>query len=128
MSARFDLSISYSCLSVFWPDLESPFNPWTDGQVAAGFSWRQGSVSFKTPIDVGTCTVEVAELPEGQGCRSDSAIEVPFDAPADGRVEIASISDGYVIEVSKDVCAIRFEVFDDKSVRLTFLRRVDGFA
>jgi len=90
VTSRFDIYVTYSQLAVFSPRLSEPFNAWTDEQVRDGYSWSPQSVSFKTPLESGTYTVEVVEV-LNQSSSVDGSIEVPFDVPDDGKVEVGSI-------------------------------------
>jgi hypothetical protein len=76
--------VSYNQISVFDPDLDEPFNDWSDAHVRQGFSWRPGSVSFaaaenvETDIDIARCVSLSLDV------RSMWAIGVPFTVPAPG--------------------------------------------
>lgn len=120
MALQFDIFVSYSQLAVFWPSLDEPFNAWSDKQVRDGYSWAPQSVSFKTPIESGVCTVEVVDV-RGQRPRVASSIEVPFDVPKDGKIEVASISDGSVISVPSGKATLRYESLGGNRLRLTFI-------
>ena len=89
-----DLEVSFRQLAVFPDALSDPFNRWTDEHVGQGFSWRPGSVSFATLVENGLhhVTVKVLEGPPALSTAAIRAVEVPFDVPDSGRVEIASIS------------------------------------
>lgn len=120
MALQFDIFVSYSQLAVFWPSLDEPFNAWTDQQVRDGYSWAPQSVSFKTPSESGVCTVEVVDV-HGRSPRVAGSIEVPFDVPDDGNVEVASISDGSVINVPCGKATLRYEALGESRLRLTFI-------
>ncbi|WP_162125711.1 competence protein ComJ [Pseudoxanthomonas wuyuanensis] len=124
MQSIFELFVSYSQIAVFRHDLQSPFNSWTDEQVRQGFSWRPGSVSFKVLIESGTCSLEIFDEPFHEFSNKDCirAIEVPFEVPKNGKVEIASISEGHIITISAGTVQLRFEAFDNNVIRLSFLR------
>lgn len=87
------LQVAYATLAVFDPDLSQPFNDWTQAHAAQGFSWRVGSVSFRTLIDAGQLKVSVMVDKTPTGIRTDTvrAIQVPFRVRSNGVVEIASI-------------------------------------
>ncbi len=93
--SSFDLNVSYGQLAIFWSTLPQPFNDWTDQHVGQGFAWRPGSASFRTLIESGIHTVDVNLVDQALPVSSDAVrvIEVPFDVPADGAIEVASISD-----------------------------------
>ena len=120
MSCRFDLYVSYSQLAVFHPGLGEPFNMWTDEQVESGYSWKAGSVSFKTPIEAGTCSVDIVESRQ-TGMLTAGAIEVPVDVPDDGKLEVASISDSRLIKVRAGKAMLRYEAVGENQLRLTFI-------
>ena len=105
----FSIDVSYSQISVFNSLLDNPFNNWTPQHVAQGFSWRPGSVSFKTLIDSGPICVEVrmAEaLPMPTGTR---AISVPFVCPLGGTVEVSSITGGQETDIPPGNYQLLFE-------------------
>lgn len=55
--ASFSLEIAYGQIGVFDASLAQPFNDWTDAHVRQGFSWRSGSVSFRTLEGAGAIAV-----------------------------------------------------------------------
>lgn len=125
MPSNFDLFVSYSQIAVFLPDLENPFNPWTDEQIEQGFSQRPGSVSFKTSVESGIYSLRIIDgspddLPDSECI---ATVEVPFEVPENGEVEVASITDSHVIPITAGVVQLRFEEFTDNVVRLSFLRK-----
>jgi hypothetical protein len=90
------LEISYAQLAVFDASLTQPFNDWSDAHVRQGFSWRAGSVSFRTLESAGPIAVQVfhsRQLDLGTS-RAERIITVPFTVPASGEIEVASISSG----------------------------------
>jgi hypothetical protein len=128
-SVEFPVLVLYSQVTVFDPSLERPFNDWTDKHVAQGFSWRPRSAAFRTIAEDGrhlvTVLVDPAEDDESTG--APRIIDVPFDVPADGRVEIGSISDSSVLEIPPGSYAPRFECYEPVNgqparVRFLFVR------
>jgi hypothetical protein len=125
-STAVTLEVSYSQLAVFHRGLESPFNEWKDGHVAQGFSWRPGSVSFRTLEWGGTHRVEVVVRETVGSVSSEAvrAIDVPFVVPDDGAVEVASIADSAVVMVPPGLYLLRCELLPsyggDAGVRLVF--------
>ena len=124
-SRHFDIFVSYSQVAVFTAGLDAPFNDWEPLHIAQGFAWRPESVSFKTPGEAGVLHCEAAFVifwqpsPEAQ-----QAIRVPFTVTG-GRVEIASISDGAVVELGgAGTLALIFESWmgadGDMRARFTF--------
>jgi hypothetical protein len=110
MKERFLIDVSYSQLAVFSPDLQDPFNTWTQEQVEAGYSWRAESVSFGTDDDgnhLVTVTVG-SHFPESQ-LSATRTIEVLFDSSKSGEVEIASIADSKLLPLKPGRYKLRFE-------------------
>lgn len=121
MASKFDIYVTYSQLAVFSPGLSEPFNAWTDEQVRGRYAWRPQSVSFKTPAESGTYTVEVIET-NNRSSPIVGSIEVPFDVPNDGKIEVASISDSRVVSVRAGKATLRYEDLGGNRLRLTFIR------
>jgi hypothetical protein len=128
-SVEFPIFVSYSQVTVFAHSLERPFNQWTDKHVAQGFSWRPGSAAFRTIAEGGqhlvTVTVDVTEDEQPPG--AIRVIDVPFEVPADGSVEIGSISDSSLLEIPRGTYTLRFECYEPVSgqtarIRLLFTR------
>jgi hypothetical protein len=125
-SVEFPIHVSYSQVTVFDHSLERPFNQWTDKHVAQGFSWRPGSAAFRTIAEGGqhlvTVTVDLTEDEQPPGALR--VIDVPFDVPADGAVEIGSISDSSVPEIPPGTYRLRYECYEPVSgqtARIRFL-------
>ncbi len=123
MQSSFELYVSYSQIAVFWSDLKDPLNSWTDEQVELGFSQRPGSVSFKTSAEFGSYSLEVLDgseiLPDRERI---TVIDVLFEVPESGIVEVASITEGHVMSMAAGIVQLRFEEFKNNAVRLSFLR------
>lgn len=125
-SVEISIFVSYSQIAVFDHSLENPFNQWTDKHVAQGFSWRPGSAAFRTIAEGGrhlvTVTVDIAEdEPPPSAVR---IIDVPFEVPADGAIEIGSISDSSLLDIPSGLYRLRFECYNPVSgepARLSFL-------
>jgi hypothetical protein len=113
-SVEFPILVSYSQVTVFDHSLERPFNQWTDKHVAQGFSWRPGSAAFRTIAESGRHLVTVAVDVTENGQPSDAVriIDVPFEVPADGAVEIGSISDSSLLEIPTGIYRLRFECYE----------------
>jgi hypothetical protein len=106
----FDIPITYSQIAVFNSNLENPFNDWSDDQVSQGFSWREGSVSFKTLINDAIVRVEfdvVGKFVPSVG--SLRTISVPFKCNQSGEIEIATITDAQPLSVKSGVYQLVFE-------------------
>lgn len=95
MATTIRFEVSYSQLAVFASSLSQPFNDWTDQHVAQGFAWRPGSVSFRTMSESGTHLVDIEVVDRLNAVHPDAvrAVEVPFEVPADGEIEIGSIAE-----------------------------------
>ncbi|MDC7789669.1 competence protein ComJ [Rhodoplanes sp. TEM] len=129
----FELEVSYGQIAVICRGLTQPFNDWTERHVAQGFAWRPGSVSFRTLEEFGAHTIEVlvpnrADPIDGTVAR---AIEVPFEIPENGAVDIASIADAASLRLPAGPCLLRCEMTakDDNTkphVRFVFARMNAG--
>jgi hypothetical protein len=125
-SVEFSILVSYSQVTVFDHALDRPFNQWTDKHVAQGFSWRPGSAAFRTIAEGGRHLVTVAvDVTENeQPPDAVRIIDVPFEVPADGAVEIGSISDSSLLEIPSGIYRLRFECYEPVSgqtARIRFL-------
>lgn len=125
MSTRRILIVSYSQIAVFQASLSNPFNDWTDAHIDQGFSWRPGSVSFKTEVDGGPHEVIIActsymDAP----VEALRAIEVPFIVSGSDPVAIASIGDEFSVDIPEGSYALRFAIAADcvQRVELSFLK------
>lgn len=121
----FSLSISHSQVAVFNSELINPFNGWSDIQVRQGFSWRSGSVSFKTLDTDGALLVSFncidKYVPVTGAIR---AISVPFECSSSGKIEIASISDAQEVPLEPGLYQLIFETgqTDGPWCRISFLK------
>jgi Competence protein J (ComJ) len=108
---EFSVSVSHSQIAVFDHAFERPFNMWTTGHVAQGFSWRPGSVAFRTVEESGRHLV-IVEVNRGGVDLAPSAvriIEVPFEVPDDDTIEIGSISESAVVHLPSGPYQLRYE-------------------
>ncbi len=128
--ATINTEVSYGQLAVFASALEKPFNDWTDQHVAQGFAWRPGSVSFRTIVEDGPHLIEIAIADHVGAIHPDAtrSIEVPFDVPEDGAVEIGSISATTPLSLPAGSFLLRCEFLQPacaagERVRLTFSRK-----
>jgi hypothetical protein len=122
----FPILVSYSQVIVFDRALERPFNQWTNKHVAQGFSWRPGSAAFRTIAEGGRHLVTVAVDVTESGQPSDAVriIDVPFAVPANGAIEIGSVSDSSLFQMSPGPYRLRFECYEpggDHMARMRFL-------
>ena len=123
-SIEVSLEVSYSQISLFCSGVENPFNDWEERHVSQGFSWRRGSVSFRTLKEGGTHDIEIIVVDKIGSISPDAVrvIEVPFDVQGDGSVEIASIGDGKSLILPVGEFLLRCEMFD--SSREPFIVRM----
>ena len=105
------VEVTYCQIAIFSSALKQPFNDWTDRHVAQGFAWRPGSVSFRTLVEAGPHSVEIAVVEHASAVSADAvrAIEVPFEVPADGAIEVASISDSVPLSLPAGPALLRCE-------------------
>lgn len=129
MATTIRFEVSYSQLAVFASALSQPFNDWTDQHVAQGFAWRPGSVSFRTVAEASSHLVEIEVVDRLGAVHPDAAraVEVPFEVPADGAIEIGSISETVPVTLPTGSFLLRCEFLrstgdDGERVRLTFAR------
>lgn len=118
MASTVTLDVSHSQLAVFASSLQYPFNDWTDKHVAQGFAWRPGSVSFLTLVESGRHSIELKISEHIGALHHDAvrAIEVPFEVPADGAIEVSSISSSAPLLLRPGRLLLRCE----------FLKHTDG--
>jgi hypothetical protein len=130
MSSEIRVEVSHSQLAVFASTLQHPLNDWTDKHVAQGFSWRPGSVSFRTIVEAGPHLIEI-DVTEHVGAldsKSVRAIEVPFVVPLNGAIEIGSIADSTALSLPSGPYLLRCEFLKPRGntegrVRLIFARK-----
>jgi hypothetical protein len=126
------VDISYGQLAVFWSSLSQPFNDWKPEHVDQGFAWRPGSVSFRTLKEFGPHSVQVI-ISDVFGELADQAvrvIDVPFEVPDSGDIEIASISDSVPLSLPAGKYCLRCEFHRDNSpnahtIKLIFAKSED---
>lgn len=120
MASSVTADVSPSQLVVFASALQHPLNDWTDRHVAQGFAWRPGGESFRTIAEAGTHEIEIDVTEHVDVLSPDSvgAIEVPFEVPTDGAIEVGSIADSVPLSLPSGPCLLRCE----------FLRPVDSAA
>lgn len=113
MSTTLTIDVDYGQLAVFVASLAQPFNDWTDRHVDQGFAWRPGSVSFRTLETAGSHRVEVSCVenlaePDAEAVR---VIDVPFEVPQDGAVEIGSVASTVLVALPPGRFTLRCEFF-----------------
>lgn len=111
MNEELNIYVSYSQFSVFCPELDNPFNNWTDEDIEKGFVWRPESVSFRTTLEAGDHLIRIS-LDEGvpSSDRLLGSISVPFVVTDSGLVEMGSISDTQVISVEPGRYRLNFRL------------------
>lgn len=130
MVASIAFDVTYGQLAVFASALLQPFNDWSAQHVAQGFSWRPGSVSFRTMVEAGEHLVEVDVADHAGALHPDvvRAIEVPFEVPADGAIEIGSVTETIPVFLPAGLFLLRCEFLQPgcdftQRVQLTFVRK-----
>ncbi len=106
----FVVDVSYSQIALFDGRQQSPFNDWSDRHILQGFSWREGSSSFKTLIESGPMAVEIATF--GRVALADGstrAISVPFRCDEGARIEVATITESHPIDLAPGQYQLVFE-------------------
>lgn len=130
MATSVGFEVSYGQLAVFASSLQQPFNDWTDQHVSQGFAWRPGSVSFRSMVEAGRHMVEIDVTDHVGSVHPDAVrvVDVPFEVPADGAVEIGSIAETVPLSLPAGSFLLRCEFLQPAStvgerVRLTFARK-----
>lgn len=109
-----DISINYRTVALIDTDIPSSYNDWTSMHIKQGFSWRPGSISFRTlrpyePVVAYPVIVQLARqfvvAPEYL-----RVIKVPFDVVT-GQVELSSpMSNSWLIPIPPAHYAIYFSI------------------
>jgi Competence protein J (ComJ) len=109
MAISFSLELAWSQVSLFDANLDDPFNDWNEQHLAQGFSWRPGSVSFKTPLRHGEIDIAL-DLIDAMVLAPDAsrAIVVPFTSWG-GLIEISTISGSEVVDIPPGRYALLFQ-------------------
>ena len=117
-STTVTVDVSYGQISVFVSTLRQPFDDWTDRHFAQGFAWRPRSVSFRALVEAEPHSVEI-EIADHAGPLSVDAVrvtEVPFEVPANGVIEVASISDSVLLSLPAGRFLLRCELSGPKTI------------
>lgn len=128
MSRKIRFLVTYGQFVVFWSALKEPFNDWTEQHVAQGFAWRPGSIAFRTLTESGMHTVEVRIIDHVGHIHPKTvrAIDVPFEVPENGEIEIGSITESIEMELPAGEFLLRCELLEtgnqEPQVRLSFGR------
>lgn len=130
MATTVALELSYGQLAVFASSLTQPFNDWTDQHVSQGFAWRPGSVSFRSMVEAGRHSIEIDVANHASAVHPDAVrvVEVPFEIPADGAVEVGSIAETVPLSLPAGSFLLRCEFLRPagtagERVRLTFAKK-----
>jgi Competence protein J (ComJ) len=109
MALSFSLQLAWSQVSVFDAGLSDPFNDWTERHVSQGFTWRPGSVSFRTHDNEGYCQITV-DMVSGLVLEKDAerAILVPFTTWG-GLIEISTIAQSEFVDVPAGRYALLYQ-------------------
>ncbi|XYH94296.1 competence protein ComJ [Sorangium sp. So ce1128] len=108
--AAFILEVVYSQILAFQSCLKDPFNNWTDRHAAQGFSWRPGSVSFRTLDTEGPISVIVKkDTALNVSPPAIRAIQVPFHVPSGVGVEVGTIIETVEIDLDPGDYTLLFE-------------------
>lgn len=129
MKVLISFEVQYAQIAVFASSLLQPFNDWSDRHVAQGFAWRPGSVSFRSVAEEGRHSVEI-EVTDDVGPvdpESLRVVDVPFDVPDDGSIEVGSVSNTVSLSLPAGAYQLRCEFMrpvgaSDERVRLTFAK------
>jgi Competence protein J (ComJ) len=119
---EFLVHTNYSQLCVFNRQMDRPLNAWTEQHISQGFSWREGSVSFKTleeELDLVVKLEIVQDLPQ---IHTDSVqvIDVPLKVSSGG-IEIGSTFATEVVKIPNGLYKLRMEMLrNSKNVNLWF--------
>jgi hypothetical protein len=104
------VSVSYRQVAVFDPAMPEPFSDWGPAHDRQGFTWRPGTASFSTLDQQGPMRVSVkVGLPPLADSTAERIIAVPFAVAKSGKIEVASIDDGGVLEAPPGDYALVFE-------------------
>lgn len=123
----FRCDISHGQLSVFRAGLDRPYNDWSEDHVKQGFAWRSESVSFSALEDGETLVSILLSDNVGNEEGLVRSIEVPFEVPENGLLEIGSIFETKQIEIKTGLYALCYQTGYDSSgqvwMTLTFIPR-----
>jgi hypothetical protein len=126
MTRSIDLEVSYGQLAVFQSALDRPFNDWTDQHFSQGFSWRPGSVSFRTMAEAGAHSIEI-DICQDIGAVPANAvrvIDVPFVVPVDGNIEVGSITETVSLSLPAGSYLLRCEFLQSDKTEIEQVRLV----
>lgn len=110
MTMEFDFQILYRQIAVCNADTPQ-LNNWSEGHIAQGFAWREGSVSFGMRDHLGPSRVIVRMLstPTDLPPQTQRAISVPFRANADS-ILIVTVGAEREVRITPDLYELRFSL------------------
>jgi len=110
MGIEFNLELAWSQISLFEANLTDPFNDWNERHLAQGFTWRPGSVSFRTVERHGDIAVTVDFIGQlAVDPEAHRAVVVPFTCWG-GVVEISTIAQSELLEIPAGRYALLYQV------------------
>jgi hypothetical protein len=111
------LGFDYQQIWVFQAGLENPINKATRQHFEQGFAWRPGSVTFRTLIHAGIAEIGLSVWESSQSPSADAKriIDVPFEVPDDGRVEVGGFASRAIVDLPPGLYTLRFEAFEPNS-------------
>ncbi|MCQ8129770.1 competence protein ComJ [Methylomonas rivi] len=120
------ISVSYSQLCLFLATIPDPFNFWTDLHVDQGFTWREGSVGFRTLVESGSHSVqlEFVDIFDELDSNAVRAFQVPFSIPIDTNIEVASISDSTLLTLPPENYALRCVFYGAQEDGVEFVKLI----
>ena len=130
MTTMIEFELSHGQLVVSSSSLEDQHIEWTDQHCSQGFTWRPGCVAFSSVTDCGWHKVEIVVANHAGPVLRDAVrvIEVPFEVPADGAIEVGSVAQAVPLSLPAGSYLLRCEFMpysgtdDDERVRLTFAK------
>jgi Competence protein J (ComJ) len=110
MEVTFNIPIFYAVLAVIDEGLNESYNAWRQQHIDQGFSWRPGSVSFRTLRDVGNQSVTVRRADQTNP-RPDAqrSILVPFTVSPPGRLANSDLMEDQFINMPGGSYSLLFE-------------------
>src|SRR5262245_14725704 len=95
------LGFDYGQIWIFQAGLKDTINKATRQHFDQGFAWRSGSVTFRTLSQAGLAEITVNVSEHGQISNTDAVrvIDVPFEVPDDGRVEVGGFASRAVFDL-----------------------------
>lgn len=107
-----DLPIFYKILTVYQSGLPAPNNDWTKEHIKQGFSWRPGSVSFRTldPDDINESVLVEMQPDYTLLPTARRVIKVPFEVRETGVAVTSPASDVWELAIPPGNYALFFAI------------------